>query len=119
MSSPPPDQRQGHHVGSRGQLLAGSRAVLGDLAAELVAENDALARAHEVLVADMGHHVGQLVAAMAGVEIGSADSTAQHLQQHLPLGRLGGGEVIELQLSVPTGDGLHALTSSRRGLVSR
>lgn len=56
---------------------------------------------------------------MAGVEIGSADPTAQDLQQHLSLAGLGVGKIGELQLSVPAGDGLHALTSSRAGLVSR
>lgn len=42
-----------------------------DFAAELVAEDDRLVRAHEVGVAGVGHHLGDFVAVVAGVQVGA------------------------------------------------
>ena len=62
-----PDQRDGDDGRAGAQRLAGAGPVVEDFAAELVAEHHRLGRAHEVGVAGLGHHVGELVAVVAGV----------------------------------------------------
>ena len=95
-----------------------SRPVVGDLAAELVAEHDPLIGAHEAVVAGLGEHVGRLVGVVAGVEVGAADPAAQDVEQHLPLARLGRWQVDQLELRVLAGDRLHARARSRGSRLS-
>jgi len=47
----PSHQRDRHHGRAHRQVLLGLWTVLGDLAVELVAEDDLLVRTHEVVVA--------------------------------------------------------------------
>jgi hypothetical protein len=55
--------------------------VVEDFTAELVAKHDRLVRAGAVGVAGPGHHVGSLVAVVAGVQIRTADATAQDVDE--------------------------------------
>jgi hypothetical protein len=58
--------------------------VLGDLAAELVAEDDRLAGPAEAMIARSRGHVGPLIDAVARVQVGPADPAVPHLDAHLP-----------------------------------
>ena len=98
----------------RRDLLAAAGAVFRHLAAELVAEHDALARAHEVVVADLGQHLGQLVAVVARVKVRSADPAPQHPEQDLPFAGAIGAQVSQLELCLSAGDGFHVLTNKFR-----
>jgi hypothetical protein len=65
----PPDQREGDDGRACARRLAGAGPVVEDFAAELVSEDDRLVRAHEVGVAGLGHHVGELDTVIASVQI--------------------------------------------------
>ena len=82
-ASPSPRRRSGSATTGVpvGDLLAASRAVVGDLAAELVAEHDPLVGAHEAVVAGLREHVGLLVGVVARVQVGPADAAAQDVEQ--------------------------------------
>jgi hypothetical protein len=81
--------------------------VVEDFAAKLVAEDDRLVRAHEVGVAGLGHHVGDFVAVVAGVQVGAADAAAEDVDQQLSLRRHRGRLIDDFKLRVGAGDGLH------------
>ena len=81
--------------------------MLGDHAEELVAQHDLLVGPHEVVVADLDHHLAQLVAVQAGVQVGSADAAALHLDQQLALGGCGGLELGDGEVALVTGDSAH------------
>jgi hypothetical protein len=100
-------QRHRDNGRAGGDLLAGSRAVVRHLAAELVTEHNALVGAHEAVVAELRHDVRRLVAVMARVEVRSAYPAAQHLDQHLPSAGLGVGQVDHLEFGLVAGHGLH------------
>ena len=106
------DHRQGHHVPSGGDALTATRAVFRDLAAELVAEDDALIGAHEVPIADFAQHIGQLIAVLSSVEVRSADPATQHPQRDLSPPRAFGGQLRHLQLGLSTNDRLHVPSRS-------
>lgn len=72
--APLAQHRQGDDLGPGREPTARARRVAGDLAGELVAEDDRLVRPHEVLVPGLGHHGGQLVAMTRGAEVRAADS---------------------------------------------
>ena len=62
-----------------------------------MSEHDRLSGPAETLVAHLLGHVGPMVHAVPRVEVGTADSAAQHLQANLPragrrLGPVGDGE---------------------------
>ena len=61
-----------------GTVALAARPVLGDLAAELVAEDDRLVRAAEAVVARPLGQVGPVVEAVARVQVRAADPAAQH-----------------------------------------
>ena len=95
-----------------GTSLARARPVLGDLAAELVAEDDPLVRAAEPVVAAAHRHLGPVVGAVTRVEIRPADPAAQCLQPGLALARDRVVELGDLELGVRAHDGLHPATQS-------
>ena len=93
-SRAPPSPRRSSGSATTGvpsRPLAEPRAVLDDLAAELVADDDLLVGAHEVVVAGLRDHVGELVAVVARVQVRAADAAAQHVEQHLALPGSGAG----------------------------
>ena len=100
--------------------LAAAGAVLGDLPAELVTEDDLLVRAHEVLVARLDHHVGELVAVMARVEVRAADAAAKDVDQKLALAGHRRLALDDRELGLVAADRLHDsrhyLGSGRCGL---
>ena len=104
-------QRQRDDRVSRRDLLAAARAVVGDLAGELMAQDDPLVGAHEAVVARLDEDVGRLVGVVACVEVGPADPAAQHVEEDLPLCRLGLLEVRDLELRVFADDRLHVLVA--------
>ena len=57
--------------------------VLGDLAGELVTEDDRLVRAGEAVIAHPRGDLGQLVDAVPRMQVRPADTAAVHLDQHL------------------------------------
>ena len=63
------EKRQGDDWGAGFRRLAGFGTVVDDFAAELMAEDDGLGRAHEVGVAGLVQHLGELVAVVAGVQV--------------------------------------------------
>ena len=103
-------QRQRHHMGSGRIGSPAARPVLGDLAAELVPEHDAAIGAHEVVVADLVEHVGELVGVVAGVQVGSANPAAQHSERHLSSLRMRRRYIGQLQLGLVAGNRLHQIT---------
>jgi hypothetical protein len=82
-----PQQRHGNDscADPRGLSCAGT--VLDHLAAKLVTEHHVLIRSHEGVVAQFGHHVGEFVAVVARMQVGSADATPKDVDQQLTLGR--------------------------------
>ena len=73
-----------------------------------MAEHDPLVGAGEAVVAGLGEHVGLGVGVVAGVEVGAADPAPGDLEQHLPLGWSGVGEVDDVEITVLAGDRPHA-----------
>ena len=100
-------QRQGHHRRAGRQLAPASGPVIGDLAAELVPEDDLLVGAHEPVVAGLDHEIGELVAVVARVEVRAADAAAQDLDRDLALCGLGVREVDDLKLRTFASDRPH------------
>ncbi len=98
-------QREGDDGRALGNAAAGLRAALGDRPAELVAHDDGLVRAAEAVVAGLGRHVGPVVDAVAGVQVGAADPAPQHLQAQLPRAGVGRREVGDGQLGMLADDG--------------
>ena len=107
-----PQQRQGNDRGAGPRGFACPGTVVDDLAAELVSEHDLLIRSHERVVARLGHHVGELVAVAARMQVRAADATPQDVDQHLALGRRRGGPIDDLQLFVGAGDRPHVAEPS-------
>ena len=69
----PSQQRQRDDAGAGRRGLAAAGAVLGDFAAELVAEDDLLVGPRKSVIAGADGKLCPLVAPRAGVEIGTAD----------------------------------------------
>ena len=55
---------------------------------------------HELVVVELLHHLGQLVAVLARVQVGAADAAAQHVEHQLSLVRRGSGQLDHRQLRV-------------------
>lgn len=83
------------------------RPVVDDDAAELVAEDDLLVRAHHPRVAELADHVGDLVGVPAGVEVGAADAAAGDVDQQLALARPRRLALDDRELGVFADDGFH------------
>ena len=65
--------------------------------------------AHEVAVADLDHHIGQLVGVVLGVQIRSADAAGPHVEHQLALAGARIGQVDNRESSVFATDGFHEL----------
>ena len=109
----PSQQRQRHDLRAGRSLASAVGAVIGDLAAELVTEHDRLLGPSEAVVADLRRELGPRIAAMAGMQIRSADSAAQHLNPYLAGAGHRLGALDDLELSPRAGNGSH-----RAGRVS-
>jgi hypothetical protein len=107
------DKRQGDDGCAGAGRLAGAGSVVEHFAAELVAEDDRLVRAHEVGVTGLGHHVGELVAVVAGVQVRAADAAAQDVDEQLALRRRWGRLVDDLEFGVGASDGFHSAERRR------
>ena len=120
------DERQSHDRRPRGHCARASRAVLGHLAGELVAEHDRLGRPAEARVPRLLGQVGPGVESVAGVQVGAADAAARHRQTDLPAPRGRLGPLDDVELGVLAHDGLHrvqlaalARAGSRSAAVKR
>ncbi|CKW37266.1 Uncharacterised protein [Mycobacterium tuberculosis] len=102
-----PQQRHGDDRGAAPRGPAGAGTVIDHLATELVSEHHLLIRSHEGVVARFGHHVGQFITVQAGMQVRSADTAPQHIEQQLTLGRRRGRPVDYLELCVGAGHRLH------------
>ena len=78
-----------------------------------------LVRSHEVGVAHLLDDVGDVVAAVAGMQVGSADAGALDVDEQVALARHGIGHVGHLELRVLADDGLHDAPSGRRVAIER
>ncbi len=75
-----PQQREDRDLGALAELLARAAAPLAHLADELVAHHRGRRAAHELAVVELDHHLGEVVAVLAGVQVGAADAAAQHVR---------------------------------------
>ena len=107
-------QRQRDHRRAHRQVPLGPRAALDDLGHELVAEHDLLLGAHQVVVADLLHQVGETVGLCARVEVGAADAGASYLHEEVSGTRHRVGEVGDRQRAPGAGDCLHRAPPVRR-----
>ena len=105
---PPASQGQRHDGRTQRDLLTALGPVGGDLATELVAEDDPLIGPHEPVVSRLREKLRLLVGVVTGVQVGSADPAAPDVDQDLPLRRFGRGQVDDLELRLFAGDRLHA-----------
>ncbi len=112
------EEWQGHDPRTGRQVPTGTRSVVDDLAAELVAEDDLLGRAADALIATPGGDIGPVVAAVLGVEVRAADATAQDAQANLSLGRDWLGELVDPQCIVLADNGPHGRRAHRGVVVS-
>ena len=114
------DQR--HRDDGGAGLGTGAEAALDHLTAELVAHHHRLGRAHEAVVAGDGGVVGELVAVVAGVQVGAADAARDDVEHELAAGRRGLGDVGDLEPAGladerPHGVGRPELAEQRLGQV--
>src|SRR5438270_4572148 len=91
--------------------------MLGDLAAELVAEHDRLVGAGEALVAGLGRHLGPVVHAVARVQVRATDPAPQHPEADLSALGHGLGPVFDPELGVLADNGLHLKNSVSSSLT--
>jgi hypothetical protein len=82
-------------------------APLAHLADELVAQHRRRRAGHEVVVVELGHHRGEVVAVLTRVEVGPADAAPEHAQDELALGRLRVRQLDDGQLGLGAGDRPH------------
>ena len=69
--------------------------------------------AHEVVIAAFGHHLGQLVGMILGVQVRTADAAAQHAEDELPVRRARIGHVDDVQRAVHATDPFHSAIVAR------
>src|SRR5262249_52739467 len=89
------------------QLLLRVRAVLDDLAAELVAEHHVARRVHRPASAGTPGALDELVGVFCRVQISAADAAAQRLYEHLACSGFRIGDCIHDDIAVAKDRGAH------------
>ena len=112
-------QRHRAHARARLQLAAGARAVVEDLAAELVAVDHGIGRLREVRVAHAPGQRRHVVAVVLQVQVGTADAAAQDPEQDLPAARLRLRQFGDGERFVLADHGLHGALLLDRRCVDR
>src|SRR5207248_9215374 len=79
--------------------------------------DDRLVGTSEALIAGVGRHLGPPVHAVAGVQVRTADSAAQHLQADLSAFRHGLGSILDPELAFLADDRLHRKNSVSSSLT--
>jgi hypothetical protein len=93
--------------------------VLGDLTAELVPEDDLLLGTSEAVISELRRESRPFVAAVASVEVGAADATAQDLDTNLTASGNRLGTLDDVELRFLTNDRPHAARNLVTAAVPR